>query len=75
MRTNYLSPAARAANPGVPTIFERSFCAVAIDSKGRRQSSIHATREDAEVAASNLTRWPWHSARVEETLEEYFDIK
>ena len=63
-----------AANPGVPTVWEKRFRAVARDSRGRNQYSIHKTREEAEQSVANLQHWPWKNARVIETLEQYFDI-
>ena len=51
MKTFYLTPEAKAANPGVRTVFERRFRAVARQG-GRTVYSIHKTREEAERSAN-----------------------
>ncbi len=72
MKTYHLSESALLANPNAPTEYVERWRASATDSRGRRQYSIHKTREEAEQSASNLKGWPWRNARVFKTLEQYF---
>jgi hypothetical protein len=72
MKTFYLSDEAKAANPGVPTVFEKRFRAVARQG-GRTVYSIHSTREEAERSAK-CCRVKGFGGRVIETLEEFFDL-
>jgi hypothetical protein len=72
MKTFYLSDQAKAANPGVPTVFEKRFRAVARQG-GRTVYSIHKTREEAEASAK-CCRVKGFAAHVIETLEEFFDL-
>ena len=72
MKTFYLSDEAKAANPGVPTVFERRFRAVARQG-GRTVYSFHKTREEAERSA-RCCQAKGFGGRVIETLEELFDL-
>lgn len=75
MKTNLLSESTKLANPNTPTVFETRWRCIAGRGK-HRQSSIHKTREEAELSASNCRgRWPYgNSVRVEQTREEFFDL-
>ncbi len=70
MKIFHLSDAAKAANPGVPTVFEKRFRAVARQG-GRTVYSIHSTREAAETSAK-CCRVKGFGGHVIETLEELF---
>jgi hypothetical protein len=70
MKIFYLSDDAKAANPGVPTVFEKRFRAV-IRRGGKSLYSIHATREEAERSAK-CCQAKGLGGRVIETLEELF---
>jgi hypothetical protein len=70
MKTFYLTPEAKAANPGVPTVFEKRFRAV-IRRGGKSLYSIHRTEEEAEASAK-CCRAKGLGGRVIETLEELF---
>jgi hypothetical protein len=74
MKTFYLSPDAKAANPGVPTVFEIRFRAVATRN-GRAFYSIHKTSEEAEASAGCCRNGVFGNGHIIETREEFFDIK
>lgn len=75
MKTYYLCETSRAANPDVKTVFESRWRCIA--GRGKyRQHSIHKTKEEAEQSAKCCRgRWPYgNSVKVEQTLQEFFDI-